>query len=115
MFPVPEALQLERALAVHVQVAPVSAGGTVSSTEAPNASDGPPFETTIVYVSGVPGTADVLPSVLEIERSTSGASVSVSVAESLPALVSVSPDPGDSVAVFERLARASAAIVPVSV
>src|SRR5919108_3470341 len=114
MLPLPDAAQLEPDEAVHVQAALWSAAGTASVTVAFSASEGPVLETVIVYVSSVPGTALVLPSVLLIDRFTRGVSVSVSVEESLPALVSVSPAPGDSVAVFTSVPRADAEIVPVS-
>jgi hypothetical protein len=48
MFPLPDAGQLDPAVAVHVQVAPESTPGTVSATVAPVAVDGPAFEATIV-------------------------------------------------------------------
>src|SRR5437764_11758455 len=115
MLPLPEAVQLEPDVAEQLQVAPVRVAGTESSTLTFSASDGPPLLTVIVYVALVPGTAEVLPSSLLIDRSTSGVSVSVSVDESLPALVSVSLDPGVSLAPLVSVPRASAAIVPVSV
>src|SRR5205823_13622305 len=110
--PTPVGEQLEPGDGVHVQLAPCSAPGSVSTTCAPSASEGPPLETVIVYVTGVPGTAESWPSVFVISRSTRGVSVSVSVAESSPWLVSVSPAPGDSLAVFESGARAAGSIVP---
>ena len=50
-------LQLEPALAVQVQVAPVIEAGSVSITRAPFAALGPAFLTMIVYVIGDPGIA----------------------------------------------------------
>src|SRR5207249_4784584 len=114
MSPVPEP-QVEPDDGVHVQVAPVSAPGTLSDTVAPIASDGPVFETVIVYVSAVPGTAEVFPSSLLIESSTCGVSVSSSVAELLPVFVSVVPAETDAEAVFNRCPRADGLICTVSV
>jgi hypothetical protein len=48
MFPLPLAGQLEPALAVQVQVAPVSAAGKLSVTVAPVAVDGPALDATMV-------------------------------------------------------------------
>src|SRR5205823_8170188 len=107
MSPVPEAVQVERSEAVHVQDAPVSADGTASCTVAPSASEGPPFATVIVYGAAVPGTACALPSSFKIDRFTCGVRRSSSVAESLPALGSVSPGPADSVAVLIMWLRAA--------
>src|SRR4051812_4962599 len=59
--PEPEAGQDDPADAVHVHVAPVIAPGTVSVTVAPGTTDGPEFETTIVYVIDVPGCSVVAP------------------------------------------------------
>jgi len=50
-FPDPLAGQTEPALAVHVQVAPVSAAGKLSVTVAAVTALGPAFEATIVYVT----------------------------------------------------------------
>src|SRR5439155_22553528 len=76
--------------ATQVQVAPVMAAGGVSDTVAPVTPFGPAFAATIVYVTGVPGTYTVCPSVFVIERSAC-AVVSVSVAELPPRAVSVVP------------------------
>jgi hypothetical protein len=48
MLPLPEAGQLEPALAAQVQVTPVKAAGKVSVTVAPVITDGPAFDATIV-------------------------------------------------------------------
>lgn len=45
MVPVPEAVHVEPALAVHVQAAVAMAAGRVSPTVAPVASDGPALVT----------------------------------------------------------------------
>jgi hypothetical protein len=63
------ALQLEPALALHVQVAPVIALGNVSITRAPFAALGPAFLTVIVYVIGDPGIATSVPSSLVMLKS----------------------------------------------
>ncbi len=46
--PVPVAVQVEPAVAAHVQEAVVIPDGSGSETVAPTASEGPAFETTIV-------------------------------------------------------------------
>ena len=46
--PVPDAVQLPPPVAVHVQVAPTSDAGTLSTIVAPVTADGPPFEAVIV-------------------------------------------------------------------
>ena len=48
MLPLPDAGQLEPALAEHVHVAPLSEAGIVSPTVAPVTVDGPGFEETTV-------------------------------------------------------------------
>ena len=48
MLPLPDAGQLEPALAAHVHVTPVKAAGKVSATVAPVITDGPAFAATIV-------------------------------------------------------------------
>ena len=57
--------------------------GKVSATVTPVAVLGPLFEATSVYVTVVPGTSVVAPSVLEMATSLDGTKVSVSVAELL--------------------------------
>src|SRR4051794_38501335 len=61
---------------------------------------GPLFVTVIVYVTFVPGTAVVEPSLLAIDRSACGVSVSVSVELLLPPVGSVTPAGGLTVAVL---------------
>ena len=69
MLPAPEALQLDPGEAVQVQLAPVSGAGSASLTVAAMAKFGPALDTTIVYVTGWPGSAVVCPSVLVTDRS----------------------------------------------
>jgi hypothetical protein len=80
MLPVPDAVQLPPPAATQLHDALVIAAEKVSVTVAPIASLGPVFDTTIVYVVVVPGTAVVTPSVLVMARSTSALSVSLSLA-----------------------------------
>ena len=98
-----------------VHVALASAAGTASNTVAPIASLGPTFLATMVYVSAVPAVYVVLPSVLVICRSASGFGVSVSVAELLPGVGSVTPGGVAMATVFVRLPVAPESTVPVSV
>jgi hypothetical protein len=51
MLPLPDAGQLEPAVAVHVHVTPVSVAGNASVTVAPVITEGPAFDATIVYVA----------------------------------------------------------------
>lgn len=88
--------------ATQVQVAPVIADGSVSVTVAPVTGDGPVFVATIVYVTDVPATSVVAPSVFVIDRSAVGTKVSVSVAALLPGVGSVTPPGAATVAVFDR-------------
>src|SRR5690348_15922955 len=115
MFPDPEAVKLVPAVPVAVHVTPPNAAGKLSATLAPTASDGPPLLTTIVYVSAVPGTCDVLPSVFDTARSACGVSVSLSVAELLPGVGSVVPEATPAEAVFDNVPVAELATVPVAV
>ena len=71
--------------------------GRVSATLRFEASDGPEFETTIVYVSGAPATTEVTPSVFVMARPACGLSVSVSVA------LAVGASEAEAVAVFDRV------------
>ena len=92
MLPVPLVVKpVAPPVAVAEKVTPVKVTGNKSATVAPVALLGPVLVTTIVYVSAVPGTTEVLLSVLVICRSTCGVSVSVSVAVLLLGLVSVVP------------------------
>src|SRR5262249_5594714 len=76
---------------------------------------GPALLTTIVYVVLSPGTTEVTPSVLVIDRSTWGVSVLVSVSVLLPGLGSVTPGGGATCTLFVRLPVADGLMVPVSV
>jgi hypothetical protein len=101
MLPLPPpAPHDEPVVAAHVQVTPVMAAGIASAIAAPVAVDGPAFETVIVYVMAVPGMAVAVPSVLLIERSPLGESVSVSVAVLLAAFDSVTPEGTFTVAIL---------------
>ena len=75
--------------------------GKASTTLPPTMSVGPLFVTTIVYVSLVPGTTVVLPSVLVTAMSARLVIVSVSVAELLFGFESVVPSGATTVTVFE--------------
>src|SRR5438128_771129 len=74
-----------------VQLTFVSCAEKASVTVALAAVLGPPLLTTIVYVTGPPGAAEVTPSVLVMARSTRGTRVSKSVALLLARFVSVVP------------------------
>jgi hypothetical protein len=111
--PVPDAAHDEPAEATHDQVTPERVAGMVSVTVAPVIVEGPAFEATTLYVTDVPGTSVVEPSVLVMTRSAVGVSVSLSVAVLLPATRSVIPAPTDAVAVFASVPVAPAATVPV--
>ena len=113
MLPLPEAGQVEPAVAVHVHVTPVSVAGSVSVTVAPVITDGPAFDATIVYVTLWPGMVEVTPSVLVIDRSPVGVKVSVSVAVLLAGVGSVTAAGAVMVAVFDKLPVAVVAIVAV--
>jgi hypothetical protein len=115
MLPLPEAGQVEPAEAAHVHVAPARLAGNVSVTVAPVTVDGPAFEATIVYVTDVPGTSPVAPSVFVIDRSAVGVSVSVSVAELFAGVGSVTPAATAAVALLTSEPVAVDAIVAVRV
>ena len=102
MSPDPDAVQVPPPEPTQVQV-PVILAANVSATVVPGASLIPAFEATIVYVTVPPGTAVVTPSVFVIARSACGVSVSVSVAELLPGVGSVTPAAAVTVAVFESV------------
>jgi len=92
MLPTPAtAGQVAPPVVVQLQVAPVSEVGNVSVIVEPGAADGPAFEATMVYVTVLPGTADVIPSVFVIDRLELGFRVSVSVAELLAPFESLLP------------------------
>ena len=78
MLPVPLAVQVAPGLAEHVQLALLSALGSVSVTVAPNTLEGPLLVATMVYVMGVPGVAVLELSVLVIWTSAVGTSTLVS-------------------------------------
>lgn len=101
MLPTPvTAGQVAPPVVVQVHVAPERDAGNVSVIVEPGAADGPAFEATMVYVTALPGTAEVIPSVLVIDRLALGFSVSVSVAELLAPDGSLLPAGAVMVAVF---------------
>jgi hypothetical protein len=114
MFPDPLAVHVPPPAPTHVHV-PVRLAGRVSATVAPGAFDGPAFDAVIVYVTLPPGVADVTPSVLVIAKSACGANVSVSVAELLPGVGSVTPAGGLTVAAFDRVPDALELIAALTV
>jgi len=95
-----------------LQVTLVKLAGGVSLTATLVAVEGPLLLTTIVYVSGVPGTAVVLPSVLVTATSFWGVNVSVSLPLLLAGLVSLA---AVAVALLVRLPVAAGSMIPVSV
>lgn len=98
--PDPDAGQNAPTLAEHVHVAALSALGSVSVTVAPVAAEGPAFVTRIVYEIEPPGAEEPEPSVLVMARSDVTRTVSVSVAELLPGVGSVTPTGAAMVAVL---------------
>lgn len=116
MFPDPDgAPQLDAPEEEQVHVAPVMVAGIVSAIVAAVAVDGPAFCTVMVYVTAVPGTSVVAPSVLVMLRSPVGESVSVSLAELFAEFVSETPDGTVMVAVLVTLPVAVARMVAVTV
>src|SRR5919199_4405093 len=109
MLPNPLAVHVPPPAPTHVQV-PVRAAGNVSATVAPGALEGPALDAVIVYVTPPPGVADVTPSVFVIAKSADGDSVSVSVAELLPGVGSLTPPGVAAVAVLESVPVALGAI-----
>src|SRR5437763_1950374 len=101
----PDALPISTLVYVHV-----SEAGNVSATVEPGALLGPAFEAKVVYVTMPPGTAVVTPSVFVIPRLAWGVSVSMSVAELLPGVESVTPAAGVTVAVLHKVPVAAALI-----
>ena len=92
-------------------IEPETAGGE-SLTKAPETADGPTrLAATTVYVTDDPGTSVSEESVLLIDRSALGVSVSVSVAELFDPSVSVTPTAGVIVAVLTIEPTAFAATV----
>src|SRR6516164_2392143 len=106
MFPeIGPAAQVAPPAATQVHEAEATCGSVAiaSVTLAPMASDGPAFETTIVYVTEPPARYVATPSVFVIERSVTRApGVSVSVALSGPGPGSEVPAGGTTVAVLTR-------------
>ena len=115
ILPLPDALQVDPDEAAQVHVAPVSEAGMVSATVALTAVEGPAFDTTMVYVTLVPGTKTVVPSVLVIDRSARGVSELLSVDVLFEFTGSDVPSGGVIVAVLLSVPRAVARIVAVSV
>ena len=115
MLPLPDAGHVAPPAVEHVHVAPVSVAGKVSVTFEAGAAEGPAFETTTVYVTGVPGTSVADPSVLVIDRSARGVNESVSVAELLAPLGSLLPTGAAMVAVLTSEPVAAAETVPLTV
>src|SRR3954447_24235049 len=99
MLPEPEAVQVPPPAPAHVHVQ-VSEAGNVSATVAPVALLGPALDAVMVYVTEPPGVAVVTPSVFVTARSACAVSVSVSVAELLPGVGSVTPPGAVTVAVL---------------
>src|SRR5919198_556637 len=100
MFPDPLAVQVPPPTHVHV---PVSTAGNASATVAAGASDGPALEAVTVYSVPAPGVTELTPSVLVIARSAAGLNVSLSVAELLPGIGSVTPPGAVTVAVLDKV------------
>ena len=101
MLPVPLAGQEPPPAPTQVHVAPLSALGSVSATVRPVTADGPAFDATIAYVTGVPGISEIEPSFFVMETSAVGLVPSTSVAELLPGVGSVVPEGTATVTVFE--------------
>src|SRR5579864_1779291 len=110
MLPEPEAVQVPPPAPTHVQVQ-VSDAGKESVTVAPAALLGPALEAVMVYVVEPPGVAVVTPSVAVIARSAPGVRVSVSVAELLPGVGSVTPPGAPTDAVLLSVPVAAAEMV----
>ena len=98
--PLPDAAQLAPDAAAQVHVTPLTDAGSASVTVAPVTLDGPRFEATTVYVTEVPGTSVVTPSVFVTRRSDTPATASVSLALLSPGTSSVTPAAGEADAVF---------------
>jgi hypothetical protein len=86
-----------------VQVTPVSEAGTASVMVALVTVEGPALLTTMVYVTGEPGTASAAPSVLVMLNSAVARTLSISVAELLAVDGSVVPDGAATVAVLVKV------------
>src|SRR3954465_13844812 len=109
MLPEPDAVHVPPPAPAHVHVQ-VSDAGNLSATVAPVASLGPAFDAVIVYVTEPPGVAVVTPSVFVIARSADEPKVSLSVAELLPGVGSVTPLGSVTVAVLLSVPVAAAVI-----
>src|SRR3954469_4015665 len=114
MLPLPLAVQVPPLAPTHVQVA-VSDAGNVSATVAPVTALGPALLAVIVYVVVPPAVTVATPSVLVIDRSAVLLIVSLSVAELLPGVGSVTPAGAVTVAVFDNVPVALALIVALTV
>jgi len=114
MLPEPLAVQVPPPVPTQVQLQ-VKIAGKVSVTVAPLALLGPALLAVIVYVTDPPGVALVTPSVTVIARSALALSVSVSVAELLPGVGSVTPAGAAIVAVLLKAPVALAEIVQLAV
>src|SRR6476469_6141955 len=114
MLPLPDAVQVPPPAPTQVQVQ-VSDAGNMSATVAPVALLGPAFDAVIVWVTLPPGVAVVTPSVLVIARSADALKVSLSVAELLPGVGSVTPAGAVTVAVLESVPVAAAEMVQLAV
>src|SRR5436189_33366 len=112
MLPDPDAVHVPPPAPTHVHVQ-VSEAGNVSATVPPVALLGPALDAVIVYVTEPPGVAVVTPSVFVIARSADALNVSVSVAELLPGVGSVTG--ADTVAVLLKLPVAAAEMVQLAV
>src|SRR5690349_3716243 len=114
MFPEPEAVKVAARAVAQVQVQ-VSDAGKVSATVAPVALLGPALEAVVVEVTEPAAVAVVTPSVLVMARSALAPRASVSVAELLPGVGSVTPAGAATVAVLLKLPVAEAEIVQLAV
>src|SRR5947208_252844 len=114
MLPEPEAVQVPPPAPTQVQVQ-VSEAGKVSATVVPVALLGPALLAFPARRSADLAVAVVTPSVLVIERSALAASVSLSVAELLPGVGSVTPAGAVTVAVLLSVPVAAAEIVQLAV
>src|SRR3954470_2550904 len=114
MLPEPDAVQVPPPAPTQVQVQ-VSDAGKVSATVVPVALLGPAVEAVTVWVTEPPAVAVVTPSVLVIERSALAPRVSLSVAELLAGVGSVTPAGAATVAVLLRVPVAAAEMVQLAV
>jgi hypothetical protein len=99
----------------HTHVDAVSAPGSESAIAAAVTADGPALPATIVYVADVPGTSVATPSVFTMDTSAVGVNVSVSVAELLAAVGSVTPAGGAMLALLTSVPVADGTTTPVTV